>query len=287
MPGTFGTLSCYLWNEWMDGASPHLIKAMCGHLRGLRIVLISNDKSWYDLCSRHLLRALSAFTHFHPNSNDQPHCTAAETEAQRVKALTQGHTAGARRQGFDPTDFTFDSETYGFFGSSDFGNGTLTVGTDTETPGDIKEPRGVLFQGIGAFSVEGEMGRGDTQENRQSWFLGALSPLAGVYPSGCVPGSRPCGGVWSSQPAWRAGVPLGCSWHSGDDCPAQTEPPCSRCQAEWIQCVLIMNEWLIATALENYDVTSLTIPRTRVQMMLECIIGMLASVTKCIINQAP
>lgn len=158
---------------------------------------------------------------------------------------------------------------------------------DTETPGDIKKRSRVLFQGKGAFSVEGEMGWEDTHENRPSWFLGALSPLAGVHPSGCVPGSRLCGGVWSSQPPWRAGVPLGCSWHSGDDCPARSEPPCSRCQAEWIQCVLIMNEWLIATALENYDVTSLTMPRSRVQMMPECIIGMLASVTKCIINRLP
>ena len=55
---------------------------------------------------------------------------------------------------------------------------------DTETPVDIKEPSRVLVQGGGAFSLEGEVGRGDTQGDRQSWFLGALPPVSDVYPFG-------------------------------------------------------------------------------------------------------
>ena len=53
---------------------------------------------------------------------------------------------------------------------------------DAEKPMDIKEPSRVLLQGNGAFNLEGEVGRGGTQDERWSWFLGALCPLADVYP---------------------------------------------------------------------------------------------------------
>ena len=48
---------------------------------------------------------------------------------------------------------------------------------------DIQEPSRVLLQGDGAFSLEGEVGRGGTQDERWSWLLGALCPLADEYPS--------------------------------------------------------------------------------------------------------
>ena len=47
---------------------------------------------------------------------------------------------------------------------------------------DIKEPSRVLLQGNGTFNLEEEVGRGGSQDGRWSWFLGALCPLAAMYP---------------------------------------------------------------------------------------------------------
>lgn len=138
---------------------------------------------------------------------------------------------------------------------------------DTETPVDIKEPSRVLVQGSGAFSLEGEVGRGDTQGDRVLAFrspapsLGCVSLWMGYISSEswvpiCVEVS-----LWISQPSWRTGAPLGWGWQSLEiTTPEKQSLPCARCQVKWIWCVLIMNEWLIATALENYDATSLTVP---------------------------
>lgn len=129
--------------KWMNGwcflPSPQLEKAVCGrHLGKVRIVLISNNKGWYELCFRHLTRALSELAHLILTAilwgwlhYYQPHCTAGETEGQKsFRLLIQHHTASTGRQGCDPRAFTFAYETYCFLCSSDFGNRTLTMGTD-------------------------------------------------------------------------------------------------------------------------------------------------------------
>lgn len=81
---------------------------------------------------------------------------------------------------------------YGFLGSSDFGNGTLTLGTDLASRWyqDIcghKRAQRVLFQGSGAFGLWGEVvggqaGGGDTRrtDGRGFWEPSALSQM-------CVP----------------------------------------------------------------------------------------------------
>lgn len=104
---------------------------------------------------------------------------------KEVKLFIQVHTASARRQGFDSRAFTFDHETYGLW-LSEFGNRTVTVETDL-TPRWYRDTCGhknaqqFSFRGKGVFNLEGKMGRGDTQEYRRSWFLGALRLLADVY----------------------------------------------------------------------------------------------------------
>lgn len=150
---------------------------------------------------------------------------------KEVKLLIQVHTASARRQGFDSRAFTFDYETYGLW-SSELGNRILTVKTDLtprwyETPVDIKIPSIVFFQGKRGFQFGGENEQRRHPGEQMVLVSGSpqtscacLSLWMRYIPSEshvpfCV---EVC--LWSSQPPWRAGAPLGCSWWSGDDCPA-------------------------------------------------------------------
>jgi hypothetical protein len=138
--------------------------------------------------------------------------------------------------------------------------------------------------------VEGEVGRWDIQGGSFGfWEPSAPHRVVSLWMRSTCCMSLMCGSV-SQALSHPEGLeaPLGRGWQSLETTKLHKQSlPCSHCQAEWIQCALIMNEGLIATALKNYDVMSLTVPWSRVQMMLECIIGMLASVKNRIINQAP
>lgn len=116
------------------------------------------------------------------------------------------------REGFDPKNFTFDYGTYGFLGSSDFGNKTLIVG-DTETPVDRSEPGEVLFHWKGGFQLRGRNGprrhpreqmvvvSGNTQPSHRCTSLWMRFLSAESHVPVCAEVS-----VGSSQPLWRAGA---------------------------------------------------------------------------------